>query len=656
MPGDDGPDPVGAMAGPVREWFTATFPEGPTPAQRLAWPAIASEEHLLLIAPTGTGKTLAAFLAILDRLFREHALGTLEAGLRCVYVSPLRSLGYDIERNLSEPLEAIRRTLGLARSPVTVGVRTGDTSASQRRKLRDGPPHLLITTPESLSLLLSQPAWHEHWRGVRHLIVDEVHALVPTKRGADLAVSLERLAAHAEHDPSRLGLSATCRPADPVARFLVGPSRACRVLEAPEPPGTSPMALEVESLLRPDEAPHRGLTYRRLLRRLGRALGENRTTVVFANTRALTEKITHDLRRSPDVGPEAVAAHHSALDADRRRAVEAALKAGDLKAVVTSTSLELGVDIGSADLTVQVGLPGGVARCVQRVGRSGHRVGATSRGLLLAATAAELAGAVVTARAAREGRVEPLRPIAAPLDVLCQQLIGMACGGEWSADEAFELIRKAEPMAALRRDDFDACLDFLAGDLAAPAGRLRARARRRAALDLAPDLEARGPVRGPQPSRRPLVLEQRRHDHVGGVGPRPGRRRGGRHARGGVRRAAPAGRSLRARRPLPGVPPTRWADRPCPGRRGASRTCLGGRATARRSRPSWRPTSAASARRPRGSWPTAPRRSAPGSARPTTSTPTRPRSWSSSSRPRSDGARSPARGRCWSRSRRIPKA
>ena len=470
MPGDDGPDPVGAMAGPIREWFTATFPEGPTPAQRLAWPAIASEEHLLLTSPTGTGKTLAAFLAILDRLFREHASGTLEAGLRCVYVSPLRSLGYDIERNLSEPLEAIRRTLGLARSPVTVGVRTGDTSASQRRTWRDGPPHLLITTPESLALLLSQPAWHEHWRGVRHLVVDEVHALVPTKRGADLAVSLERLAAHAGHDPSRIGLSATCRPADPVARFLVGQSRACRVLEAPEPPGASPMALEVESLVRPDEAPHRGLTYRRLLRRLGRALGANRTTVVFANTRALTEKITHDLRRSPDVGSEAVAAHHSALDADRRRAVEAALKAGDLKAVVTSTSLELGVDIGSADLTVQVGLPGGVARCVQRVGRSGHRVGATSRGLLLAATAAELAGAVVTARAAREGRVEPLRPIAAPLDVLCQQLIGMACGGEWSADEAFELIRKAGPMAALRRDDFDACLDFLAGDLAAPPG------------------------------------------------------------------------------------------------------------------------------------------------------------------------------------------
>src|SRR5262245_28951964 len=190
-------DPLDALAGPVREWFTRAFPEGPTPAQCLAWPPIAGGEHVLLVSPTGTGKTLAAFLAIIDRLHRSHASGTLAPGLASVYVSPLRSLGYDIERNLSEPLEAIRRALSLDQSPVRVGVRTGDTSGSMRRKLRDDPPHLLITTPESLALLLSQPAWHEHWRGVRHVIVDEVHALVPTKRGADLAVTLERLAAKA---------------------------------------------------------------------------------------------------------------------------------------------------------------------------------------------------------------------------------------------------------------------------------------------------------------------------------------------------------------------------------------------------------------------------------------------------------------------------
>jgi ATP-dependent helicase Lhr and Lhr-like helicase len=457
-------------AGPVRDWFEAAFPDGPTPAQRLAWPVISAGENLLLVSPTGTGKTLAAFLAILGRLHAEYAAGTLAPGLRCVYVSPLKSLGYDIERNLAAPLEAIGRMLGIDRSPVTVGVRTGDTSAYQRRKLRDAPPHLLITTPESLSLLLSQDAWHPHWRRVEHLIVDEVHALVPSKRGADLAVSLERLAARAERDPTRLGLSATCRPAEPVARFLVGPTRPCRVVEAPLPAGSPPFELVVESLMKPDEAPHRGLSYRRLLRRLGRATATNRTTVVFANTRAFTEKITHDLRQLLDGGPETVSAHHSALDAARRREVETALKAGQLRVVVTSTSLELGVDIGTADLTVQVGLPGGVSRCLQRVGRSGHRVDAPTRGVLLAATPAELAGAVVTARAALAGRVEPLRPINAPLDVLCQQLIGLACEGEWSCDDAYALILKAGPMAGLSRLDFDSCLAFLAGDLPSPPG------------------------------------------------------------------------------------------------------------------------------------------------------------------------------------------
>ncbi len=459
------PDPLGGL---VRAWFAGTFPGGPTPAQRLAWPSIASGMHTLLIAPTGTGKTLAAFLAILDGLYREHADGTLKPGLRCVYVSPLRSLGYDIERNLNEPIEGIRRRLDLGTSPIRVGVRTGDTSAYQRARLRDDPPHLLITTPESLALMLSQSAWATRWKGVSHLIVDEVHSLVPNKRGADLAVSLERLAAQAETDPVRVGLSATCRPPEPVARFLVGTGRTCNVLEAP--PSASPTQIDVESLLRADEAPHRGLTYRRLLRRLEAAIRSNRTTIVFANTRAFAEKLTHDLRAGLGGPPEAIAAHHSALDADRRRAVEAALKAGEIRAVVTSTSLELGVDIGSADLSVLVGLPGSASRCLQRVGRAGHRPGAPTIGLLLAASPAELAGAVVTARAAKDGRIEPLRSVESPLDVLCQQLIGMACAGEWSADEAFALVHRTGPMAGLSRDDFDACLDFLAGDLAAPSG------------------------------------------------------------------------------------------------------------------------------------------------------------------------------------------
>jgi len=461
------------LSGPVRAWFEETFPQGPMPAQEHAWPAIAAGEHVLLVSPTGTGKTLAAFLAILDRLFRADETGALTPGVRCVYVSPLRSLNYDIERNLNVPLEAIRRRQVRDNSPVRVGVRTGDTSAKERRNLREHPPHVLITTPESLSLLLSQNAWRAHWRRVEHVVIDEIHALAPTKRGADLAVSLERLAAHAERDPIRIGLSATCRPGEAAAGFLVGPSRSCRVVEAPLPPGTPPVQIDVESLIEPGESPHRGLSYRRLLRRLRRAISRNRTTIIFANTRAFAEKLTHDLRQDVAAGTEpdwVVAAHHSALDAGRRRAIESALRSGQIRAVVTSTSLELGVDIGTADLTVQVGLPGGVARCVQRVGRAGHRRGAGSRGLLLAATPAELIGAVITARAARAGGVEPLRMARAPLDVVCQQLIGMACEGEQTVDGAFELVRKSGPMAGLARADFDDCLAFLAGELAAPAG------------------------------------------------------------------------------------------------------------------------------------------------------------------------------------------
>ena len=461
------------LSGPVRAWFQDAFPQGPTPAQEGAWPPIAAGEHVLLLSPTGTGKTLAAFLAILDRLVRSHMAGTLVPGLKCVYISPLRSLNYDIDRNLSTPLEGIRQRLECAESPVQVGVRTGDTSASERRKLRDRPPHVLITTPESLSLLLSETSWQGHWGSVEHLVIDEVHALAPNKRGADLAVSLERLAAQAGNDPIRVGLSATCRAGDAGVQFLVGPLRRCRVVHAPPPVGTPPAEIKVQSLVRPGEAPHRGLSYRRLLRKLKWTISQNRTTVVFANTRAFAEKLTHDLRREWTGGisaDDAVVVHHSALGAERRRAIESALRSGAIRSVVTSTSLELGVDIGTADVTVQVGLPGGVARCVQRVGRSGHRQGAGSRGLLLAATAAELAGAIITARAALAGRVEPLRMIRAPLDVVCQQLIGMACAGEQSADDVFAIFRKTGPMAELERADFDACLASLAGKLTAPAG------------------------------------------------------------------------------------------------------------------------------------------------------------------------------------------
>ena len=331
----------------------------------------------------------------------------------------------------------------------------------------------MITTPESLSLLLSQEKWRPLWAGVKHVVIDELHAIAPTKRGADLAVSLERLAEFSQADPVRIALSATCRADKQTVSFVSGNARSCRVIHAPLPPETPPAEIKVESLIKPGEAPHRGLSYRRLVRRLRQSIASNRTTVIFANTRAFTEKLTHELRQDASLTTDAnqlVAAHHSALDADRRRGIESALRDGQLRAVITSTSLELGVDIGTADLTIQIGQPGGVSRCIQRVGRAGHRRGAVSRGLLLAATHAELAGAAVTAQAARAGRVEPLGMVRAPLDVVCQQLIGMACAGEQDVDAAFDLIRRAGPMSSLKRSDFDACLDFLAGKLKAPAG------------------------------------------------------------------------------------------------------------------------------------------------------------------------------------------
>ena len=401
------------------------------------------------------------------------------------------------------------------------------------------------------------------WRGVRHVVIDEVHALAPTKRGADLAVSLERLAKHSQCDPVRIALSATCRSDSQAVRFVAGATRTCQVIHAPPPQGTPPIEISVESLIKPGEAPHRGLSYRRLLKHLRRCIIGNRTTVVFANTRAFAEKLTHDLRHEPTLAAEpeqAIVAHHSSLDAERRREIESALRDGKVRAVITSTSLELGVDIGTADLTIQVGQPGGVARCLQRVGRAGHRRCAVSRGLLLAATHAELASAAITARAARAGRVEPLSVVHSPLDVVCQQLVGMACAGEQDANAAFDLIRNAGPMAALMRSDFDACLDFLAGKLAAPAGALEPEAGAPPTLDLAPTLETRRPVWASQSSRRPLVLEQRGDHQLGRDRSSHGSGRRSRHARGGIRRETRSRRSLYSRWPRLRIPAPRGPD------------------------------------------------------------------------------------------------
>ncbi len=434
---------------PLRLWLSQNVGL-PTPVQCRAWPALAAGKNLLLCAPTGSGKSLAAFLPILGDLLSGPPL----AGVRCLYVSPLKALGTDAASNLRTQIEGIRSYLPSGFGNLRVGVRTGDTSAEERREQRLDPPEFLLTTPESLAVLLSQPSAHEVFANLRWVIVDEVHALVSGKRGADLCLSLERLAILVHAEIQRIGLSATCAPAAEVAAFLCGIGRSCSVAVIPD---TSSLELTVEPL-------DGGITFLAdLVRRLEPELRANRSTLIFANTRSLSERTSWALRRRYPDWEDAIAVHHSALAPGRRREIEANLKAGRLRAVVCSTSLELGIDIGFVDGVVLVHPPGDVVRLLQRVGRSGHGPGLVRRGLVLTGSPGELLEAAVTMASGRAGECEPLCVPVHPLDVLCQQLLGMAAAGSWTADEAFALVQRAYPYHTLSRENFSACLAYLSG-------------------------------------------------------------------------------------------------------------------------------------------------------------------------------------------------
>ncbi|HEV3256586.1 MAG TPA: DEAD/DEAH box helicase [Gemmataceae bacterium] len=440
---------LGALAEPVRRWFLANV-GAPTGAQRLAWPALAAGKNLLLCAPTGSGKTLAAFLPILGQLLGMPARGVL----RCLYVAPLKALGNDVRKNLRAHLHAIRQFLAPDCPAVRVSLRTGDTSARARQRLWSRPPDILLTTPESLAVLLSRPEAAALFSDLRWVVVDEVHALAPTKRGAELSLSLERLADVAGSGLQRIGLSATCAPLREAARFLAGSERPCALAHVAQ---TTSLALTVEHLQ------DRGGFVAQLVDRLERELSGNGTTLVFTNTRGLAERLAWALRRRLPALAEQIAVHHSALAAGRRRLVERRLKQGRLTAVVSSTSLELGIDIGAVDGVVLVHPPGGAVRLLQRAGRSGHAPGRPRRALLLTANPAELLEAAVTGASSRSAQYEPLQLPAYPLDVLCQQLVGMAAQRWWSASAAFDLIRRAYPYRDLPAAEFENCLAYLCG-------------------------------------------------------------------------------------------------------------------------------------------------------------------------------------------------
>ncbi len=502
---------LGQFGAATRAWFETAF-AAPTPAQAGAWKAIAAGRHALVVAPTGSGKTLAAFLWSLDRLAAEPAADPARR-CRVLYVSPLKALAVDVERNLRAPLTGIRQAsarLGLAPPDITVGMRTGDTPADERRAFSRTPPDILITTPESLYLLLTSAA-RESLRGVETVIVDEVHAVCATKRGAHLALSLERLDALLERPAQRIGLSATVRPIEETARFLGGGAP----VEIVQPPAAKTIEVSVqvpvEDMTRLDElpadddeleSPRRASIWPAVEERVFDLITTHRSTIVFTNARRSAERLCARLNelaveRFTGVGPPGVAApparpsggppggmpaeimaeaglasgappiiaraHHGSVSREERRQIEEGLKSGQLPAVVATSSLELGIDMGSVDLVVQVEAPPSVASGLQRIGRAGHQVGAVSRGVVFPKHRGDLVSCAVVSERMTAGAIEELRYPRNPLDVLAQQVVAMVAMDPWSVPELAAVVRRAAPFAELPESAITGVLDMLSG-------------------------------------------------------------------------------------------------------------------------------------------------------------------------------------------------
>ena len=459
------------FAPPVRTWFEETFGQ-PTPAQAQGWPPIQAEQHTLILSPTGSGKTLAAFLWAIDGLFSEVASGNAPAGVRLVYVSPLKALNNDIERNLRAPLEGARQVaarLGRPLPELRVAVRTGDTPGRVRLRMLRQPPHILITTPESLYLMLTGPRAREIFRTVRTVIVDEIHTVAGNKRGVHLALSLERLAHVAEGPVQRIGLSATQRPLEEIARFLggqewhVGPEGRRELVARPvtivEARHTKALDLQVVTVVG-DFRELGGSIWPTIEQQIADLIRAHRTTLVFTNSRRQAERLAAHLS---DLLGTRIRAHHGSMSPSARMEMEADLKAGRLPALVGTSSLELGIDIGAVDLVVQVQAPKGVARGLQRVGRSGHLVGQTSMGRILPTHPEDLMEAAAVAGAMLRGEVEETRVPENCLDVLAQQIVAAVSVESWHASELYDLVRQSYPYRNLPEDAYREVLAMLAG-------------------------------------------------------------------------------------------------------------------------------------------------------------------------------------------------
>src|SRR5215471_16714769 len=460
---------LGSFHPAVRTWFERRFPAGPTEPQAAGWPTIAGGGHALIAAPTGSGKTLAAFLVCIDRLYRAPEPGS---GPSVVYVSPLKALAVDIQQNLEAPLReiaAVAASMGLEAPDIRVAVRTGDTAAAERAAMLKRPPDFLITTPESLYLLVTAERSRAMLRNVRTIIVDEIHAVAGNKRGSHLSLTLERVAHITQEKVQRVGLSATQRPIDAIARLLVGAGEECAVVDTGHRRELD-LALEL-----PDDelgAVASASQMAQILDLITAHVQEHTTTLVFVNTRRMAERIAHELgdRLGEELGAK-VAAHHGSLSRDRRLRVERRLRSGDLRALVATASLELGIDIGPVELVCQIGSPRSFATFLQRVGRSNHTRTGTPAGRLYPTARDELVECAALLRGVRAGRLDAIVIPVAPLDILAQQLVAECAATPWSADELFDLVRRAAPYSGVSRADFDDVVEMLAEGIRPGRGR-----------------------------------------------------------------------------------------------------------------------------------------------------------------------------------------
>src|SRR5436190_2178057 len=461
----------------VARWFEQTF-GSPTEPQLRGWPAIHSGRHALISAPTGSGKTLAAFLASLDALFRQGAEHDLPDEMQVVYVSPLKALSNDIRKNLQEPLSGIRALLSETNGcdiDVRAEVRTGDTTAAQRQALIKKPPHILVTTPESLYLLLTSDSGRGMLRTARTLIMDEIHAVVDDRRGAHLALSVERLAALTKSAGplQRVGLSATQKPIEEVARFLVcahavdaAGNPDCEVIDIGH---RRELDLAIELPKSPLEAVMSNEVWEEIYHRLAELIQTHRTTLVFVNTRRMAERMTHHL--SELLGVDAVTWHHGSLSAKLRLDAEDRLKRGELKALVATASLELGIDIGSVDLVCQLGTTRSIASLLQRVGRAEHKRGGLPKGRIFPLSRDELVECAALLRCIRRGELDRLSIPEKPLDVLSQQIVAAASTEDWDENEFFNLVRSSWSYRNLAREEFDSVVKMLAEGFSTKRGR-----------------------------------------------------------------------------------------------------------------------------------------------------------------------------------------